>query len=89
MPKVLLPPVLQRLTQGECNIDLQASSIFEIIEKLEANFPGTKKLIAPNGEVQKFVNIYINGEDIRFLKNEKTEVKENDEVNIVLAISGG
>jgi len=89
MVKILIPPVLQRLTEGKSHVSLEAGNISEIIEKLESNFPGTKKLIAPNGEVQKFINIYINGEDIRFQQNEKTSVKENDEVNIVLAVSGG
>lgn len=89
MAKVLIPLPLQRLTEQKEEVNLNGSSVSEIIASLDEQFPGTKKLIAPEGSVQDFVNIFVNGEDIRFKQNEKTSVSDSDEVNIVLAVSGG
>lgn len=89
MAKVLLPLVLQRLAENKEEVDVVGSNIYELLENLEHNFPGTKKLIAPTDKIQDFVNIYINGNDIRLLDNENSLINETDNVNIVLAVSGG
>ncbi len=87
---VRIPTALRRLTQGQGEIQIEASSIGELIEKLEEEFPGIKeRLVEPNGEIRKFVNFFVNDEDIRFLNGKNTELKDGDVVSIIPAIAGG
>ena len=87
---VRIPTALRRLTQGQGEIQIEASSIGELIEKLEEEFPGIKeRLVEPNGEIRKFVNFFVNDEDIRFLNGKDTELKDGDVVSIIPAIAGG
>ncbi len=87
---VRIPTALRRLTQGQGEIQIEASSIGELIEKLEEEFPGIKeRLVEPNGEIRKFVNFFVNDEDIRFLNGKDTQLKDGDVVSIIPAIAGG
>jgi len=87
---VRVPTPLRRLTDGQGEIEVEARSIREAIEKLEERFPGFKeRLIDENGELRKFVNLYLNDEDIRFLKGIDTDLKDGDVISIVPAIAGG
>ena len=87
---VRIPTALRRLTQGQGEIQIEASSIAELIEKLEEEFPGIKeRLVEPNGEIRKFVNFFVNDEDIRFLNGKDTQLKDGDVVSIIPAIAGG
>jgi molybdopterin synthase sulfur carrier subunit len=71
-------------------VQVQASTIREAIEKLEEVYPGFKeRILDEQGEVRKFVNLYLNDEDIRFLKGLDTELKDGDVLSIVPAIAGG
>ena len=87
--KVRIPTPLQKLTgQGEVQTD--AASIKEMIAQLEKSYPGIKDRICDeSGKVRRFVNVYLNEEDIRFLNQEETALKDCDEVSIVPAIAGG
>jgi molybdopterin synthase sulfur carrier subunit len=87
--KVRIPTPLQKLTgQGEVNV--QAGSIKDLIAALEKNYPGIKDRICDEtGKIRRFVNVYLNEEDIRFLNQEETAVKDGDEISIVPAIAGG
>ncbi len=88
--RVLIPTPLQRLTQNQAEVSVEGGDIQEVISNLEARFPGVKaRLCDENGTLRRFVNIYINEEDIRFLKGESTPLKDGDEVSIVPAIAGG
>jgi molybdopterin synthase sulfur carrier subunit len=88
--RVLIPTPLQRLTQNQGEVSVEGGDIREIIANLEAKFPGVKaRLCDENGALRRFVNIYLNEEDIRFLKGESTPLKDGDEVSIVPAIAGG
>jgi sulfur-carrier protein len=87
--KVRIPTPLQRLTQGKEEVEGAAGSIIELVNDLEKMFPGIGERISENGKIRRFVNIYVNDEDIRFLKAEETAVKDGDEVSIVPAIAGG
>lgn len=88
--RVLIPTPLQRLTQNQGEVMAEGSDIRELISQLENQFPGVKsRLCDDNGALRRFVNIYLNGEDIRFLKGEVTPLKDGDEVSIVPAIAGG
>ncbi|KPJ99693.1 MAG: molybdenum cofactor biosynthesis protein MoaD [Nitrospira bacterium SG8_35_4] len=87
--KVKIPVPLQRLTQGKEEVDGEAGSIISLIESLDRKYPGFGERISEGGKLRRFVNIYVNEEDVRFMKNEETEVKDGDEVSIVPAIAGG
>lgn len=88
--KVRIPTPLQKLTNQKGLVEVNASSIKDVIEKLEQSFPGMKERICDEaGKVRRFVNLYLNEEDIRFLQQEDTSVNDGDEVSIVPAIAGG
>jgi molybdopterin synthase sulfur carrier subunit len=88
--RVLIPTPLQRLTQDHAEVIIDGGDIREVISNLETKFPGVKaRLCDENGALRRFVNIYVNEEDIRFLKGESTGLKDGDEVSIVPAIAGG
>ncbi len=87
---VRIPTALRRVTQGQGEVQVEAKTIAELIEKLEQEFPGIKeRLVDENGEIRKFVNFFVNDEDIRFLKGKDTELKDGDVVAIIPAIAGG
>jgi molybdopterin synthase sulfur carrier subunit len=88
--RVLIPTPLQRLTDNQPEVVVEGSDVREVIGNLEAKFPGVRaRLCDDNGVLRRFVNIYINEEDIRFLKGEATPLQDGDEVSIVPAIAGG
>lgn len=87
--KVRIPSPLQRLTQGKEEVEGVSGTIIELINDLDKRFHGIGERISEGGKVRRFVNIYVNEEDIRFLKAEETMVKDGDEVSIVPAIAGG
>lgn len=88
--KVLIPTPLQKLTNGNPNVLVDGSSVGEIVAALEGQFPGIKeRLCDDSGRLRRFVNVYVNNEDIRFMQNEETPVKDGDELSIIPAIAGG
>ena len=87
--KVRIPTPLQKLT-GQGEVQVQAANIKELVAALEKNYPGIKDRICDeSGKIRRFVNVYLNEEDIRFLNQEETTVKDGDEISIVPAIAGG
>ena len=87
--KVRIPTALQKLT-GQGEVQVQAGNIKDMIAQLEKNFPGMKERICDeSGKVRRFVNVYLNEEDIRFLNQEETQLKDGDKISIVPAIAGG
>ncbi len=88
--KVLIPTPLRNLTGNAAEVEVEAADIAGLINALEARHPGLKeRLCDPSGKLRRFVNVYLNEEDIRFLKAEATEIKAGDEISIVPAIAGG
>jgi molybdopterin synthase sulfur carrier subunit len=87
--KVKIPTPLQRLTQGKEEVDGEPGTIIELINALDRKYPGLGERISEAGKIRRFVNVYVNEEDIRFLNGEETKVKDGDEVSIVPAIAGG
>ena len=88
--QVSIPTPLRNLTNNIDTVDAAGATIGEVLTDLEKQFPGIgERLLDANGEVRRFVNIYLNGEDVRFLDNQNTAVKTNDEISIVPAIAGG
>jgi MoaD family protein len=90
MATVRIPTPLRKLTQGKEEVSATGATIAELIADLEKNYPGIKERICDaDGGVRRFVNIFVREEDIRFLQNLETPVRDGDEVSIVPAIAGG
>ncbi len=87
--KVRIPTPLQRLTEGKEEVEGASGKIIDLVRELDKQYPGIAERISENGKIRRFVNIYLNDEDIRFLNAEETVVKDGDEVSIVPAIAGG
>jgi sulfur-carrier protein len=89
--KVKIPTPLRGLTNNQDTVDADgAATVSEVVQNLEQNYPGMReRLLDDQGELRRFVNIYVNGEDIRFLDNLATAIKAGDEVSIVPAVAGG
>ena len=87
---VRIPTPLRTLTKGAAEIQARGDTVESLVDDLERQFPGLKeRLVDETGELRRFINIYVNQEDIRFLQGEGTKVKGGDEVSIVPAIAGG
>ncbi len=87
---VRIPTPLRRMTNGEAKVEMDSSNLGELVEKLDAAYPGFKdRLVDENGELRYFVNLYLNGEDVRFLQGLETSVNSGDEISIVPAVAGG
>lgn len=88
--RVRIPTPLQKLTRGKPEVNVEGRDIRELIDNLEKNFPGIKeRLYDERGNVRRFINIYVNEEDVRFLQSDKTPLKDGDEISIIPAIAGG
>jgi len=87
--KVKIPVPLQRITQGKEEVEGDPGTIISLINNLDQIYPGLAERISEGGKLRRFVNIYVHEEDVRFMNNEATEVKDGDEVSIVPAIAGG
>lgn len=87
---VRIPTPLQKLTGDKAEVPASGGTIQELLGDLDRQYPGFKeRLCDPQGRLRRFVNIYVNEEDIRFLKQEATPLKDGDEVSIIPAIAGG
>jgi molybdopterin synthase sulfur carrier subunit len=88
--KVMIPTPLRNLTQNQAEVSAEGNTIGELIENLGKNYDGLKgRILDENGKIRRFVNIYLNEEDIRFLQGEATALKAGDQISIVPAIAGG
>ncbi|MBI4200603.1 MAG: MoaD/ThiS family protein [Chloroflexi bacterium] len=87
---VRIPGPLRRVTAGAPRVEVEATTLAETINVLDARYPGLKeRLCDETGDLRYFVNIYLNGEDVRFLQGLDTATKPGDEVSIVPAVAGG
>lgn len=87
---VRIPTPLLSLTQGKKEVTAEGATLREVIEDLERQFPGIKeRLCDEDGKLRRFINFFVNDEDIRFLEGEETPLKEGDVISIVPAIAGG
>lgn len=88
--KVRIPAPLQKLTQNKQEVEANAANIKELIADLEKQFPGIKaRILDEDGKIRRFINFYVNDEDIRFLKQDETSLADGNEVSIIPAIAGG
>ena len=87
---IRIPTPLRKLTNNEETVEVEAATIADAITELESRYPGIKdRLVDETGAVRRFVNVYVNEEDIRFQDNQQTALKDGDEVSIIPAIAGG
>ena len=87
---VRIPTPLRRLTQNLAEVEIEGDNIHAIIENLDSDYPGMKeRLCDEGGNIRRFVNIYLNDEDIRFLDGKETFVSDGAEISIIPAIAGG
>ena len=87
---VRIPTPLRQVTNGQEKASVEGDNLLQIIDSLEAQYPGMReRLCDESGDLRHFVNIYINGEDVRFLEGLETGIKSGDEISIVPAVAGG
>ncbi|MEO1428479.1 MAG: MoaD/ThiS family protein [Cyanobacteria bacterium J06633_8] len=89
--KVLVPTALQKFTNNQATLECKGSTIKELLDSLETACPGIKARLCDeeSGKLRRFLNFYVNSEDIRFLDGAATPLKDGDEVSIVPAVAGG
>lgn len=88
--KVRIPAPLRKLTKDQAVVDSNGSTIEDVLSELEKSYPGIKDRICDEtGQVRRFINIFVNGEDIRFKEGIKTKVQTDAEISIIPAIAGG
>ncbi|MDX6357809.1 MAG: sulfur-carrier protein [Nocardioidaceae bacterium] len=87
--EVRIPTILRTYTGGEKAVDASGSSLSALIDDLEANHPGLKDRLIENGDLRRFVNVYINDEDVRFIGGLGAELSDGDQVVVLPAVAGG
>lgn len=90
MVSIKLPTILRKHAGGEAQVDAEGSTLRELLADLESRYPGiTKNVVTPDGGLHRFVNVYVNDEDVRYLGSLETAVKEGDRISILPAVAGG
>lgn len=90
MATVRIPSPLRRYTEGQNKVECSGANIDELIDNLEAQYPGVKsRLCDDNGQIKRYVNVFVNDEEIRTLQGSETLVSDKDEVSIIPAMAGG
>lgn len=90
MATVLIPTPLRRLTGGQSKLDLEGSDVAALIQSLNTQFPGvSEKVLDESGEIKRFINVFVNDDEIRTLQGMATPIKQSDRVSIVPAMAGG
>jgi molybdopterin synthase sulfur carrier subunit len=90
MPTIHIPPALRKFSKGRDEVAIGGATVRDVLKNLESECPGIgERILDDNGAVRRFVNVFVADEDIRFMDNLDTEVKDGDEVSIVPAIAGG
>ncbi|HEU4527961.1 MAG TPA: ubiquitin-like small modifier protein 1 [Actinomycetota bacterium] len=88
--KVKLPTILRKHAGGDARVDADGTTLRELLSNLETSYPGiTKNVLTDDGGLHRFVNVYVNDEDVRYLGSLETELKEGDTVSILPAVAGG
>lgn len=90
MTMVRIPSPLRRYTDGQSKVETNGATIQELIDNLEAQHPGVKsRLCDENGQIKRYVNVFVNDEEIRTLQGVETPISDKDEVSIIPAMAGG
>lgn len=87
---VRIPTPLRRVTDGQDKVNAEGATLRQLIDSMEGQYPGIKeRLCDGDGDLRNFVNVYVNGEDVRFLDGVESATSEGDEISIVPAVAGG
>ena len=90
MTTVRIPSPLRRYTNSQSKVQVSGATVQELIDNMEAAYPGVKsRLCDDSGQIKRYVNVFVNGEEIRTLQGAATSVADNDEISIVPAMAGG
>jgi MoaD family protein len=87
--RVQIPTPMRQHTEGQATVEAAGATVKAVLENLGQKYPGITQRLFENGQVRRFVNVYLNEEDIRYLENLDTAVKDGDEVAIIPAVAGG
>jgi molybdopterin synthase sulfur carrier subunit len=87
--RIHIPTPLRQHTEGQPTVDGRGSDVKSLLDDLAGRYPGIAQRLFDNGKVRRFVNLYLNDEDIRYLDNLSTPVKDGDELSIIPAVAGG
>jgi len=88
--EVRITTVFRKFTDGASSVELQAGTIADLVEQLERHYPGMKgQLLTEDGDLHRFVNVYVNDEDARYLEKLETKVSEGDTVSLLPSVAGG
>ena len=87
---VRVPTILRPYTQGSSEVSVEGSTLSEVLESLDASYPGIKaRVLDDTGELRRFVNVYVNDDDVRFADGLQTAIKDGGQVSIIPAVAGG
>lgn len=90
MATIFVPTPMRKVTAGQGKIQVQASNLQEAIDRADATYPGFRERVLDNeGEIKRFINVFVNGVDVRKLQGRETPVHDNDEVAVIPAMAGG
>jgi len=90
MATVKLPTILRKQTNGEAQVQAEGDTPRDLLNDLESKYPGiTKNIVSDDGGLHRFINVYVNDEDVRYLGSLETEVADGDTVSILPAVAGG
>jgi molybdopterin synthase sulfur carrier subunit len=87
--EVRIPTILRNYTDGEKAVSAQGASLSALIDDLEVNHPGIKDRLIENGDLRRFVNVYVNDEDVRFIGGLEAELSDGDQIVVLPAVAGG
>lgn len=87
--KVLIPTIMRTLTENKKVVEVNGADINQVINNIENQYPGIKERIVEDGKVHRYINIFLNDDDIRFTEKMNTKVKEGDSITILPAVAGG
>jgi sulfur-carrier protein len=87
--EVRIPTILRTYTDGEKAVSAEGATLSALIDDLEANHPGIKDRLIDNGDLRRFVNVYINDEDVRFIGSLEATLSDGDQVVVLPAVAGG
>lgn len=87
--RIQIPTPMRQHTEGQATVEASGGSVQAVLDDLAKKYPGISQRIFENGQVRRFVNLYLNDEDVRYLDNLNTPVKDGDELSIIPAVAGG
>jgi molybdopterin synthase sulfur carrier subunit len=87
--RVRIPTPMRQHTEGRDVVEAQGATVRDVLDSLGAKYPGITGRLFENGQVRRFINLYVNDEDVRYLDNLQTALKDGDELSIIPAVAGG